>query len=219
MTRIVIADDHAPLRAGIRAALEEGGFVVVGEAEDADEAVRLAVAERPDLCLLDINMPGGGIEAAAQIHAGVPEARIVMLTVSRDEGDFFEAIKAGASGYLLKDVPPAQLPAELKDVLAGEAALPRGLVTRLMEEYRRRARRAWVPLRRSGRQLTEREWEVLELLREGLPTAEIAKRLSISPTTVRRHVGSILRKLEVPDRTEAVRVLELEGSGPSPRGR
>jgi DNA-binding NarL/FixJ family response regulator len=219
MTRIVIADDHAPLRAGIRAALEEGGFVVVGEAGDADEAVRLAVAERPDLCLLDINMPGGGIEAAAQIHAGVPEARIVMLTVSRDEGDFFEAIKAGASGYLLKDVPPAQLPAELKDVLAGEAALPRGLVTRLMEEYRRRARRAWVPLRRSGRQLTEREWEVLELLREGLPTAEIAKRLSISPTTVRRHVGSILRKLEVPDRTEAVRVLELEGSGPSPRGR
>jgi DNA-binding NarL/FixJ family response regulator len=207
----LIADDHVPVRMGIRAALERGGFEVVGEAGSAAEAVLLAVGGRPDLCLLDINMPGGGIQAAAEIHSRLPEVRIVMLTVSRDDSDLFEAIKAGASGYLLKDVDLEELPGELNAVLSGEAALPRSLVAQLVEEFRRRSRRGWVPLARSsGPELTPREWQVLELLRDGLATATIAERLSISPTTVRRHVGAILRKLEVPDRSAAVRVLELE---------
>jgi DNA-binding NarL/FixJ family response regulator len=212
--RIVIADDHVPFRTGIRAALEQAGFEVVGEAGTASDAVDRTIRERPDLCVLDINMPGGGIQAAAEIHAQLPEVRIVMLTISRDDADLFEAIKAGASGYLLKDVDGEQLPLELNAVLNGEGALARGLVAQLMGEFRRRSRRGWLPLARpEGPKLTDREWEVLELLREELETGDIAERLSISPTTVRRHVGSILRKLEVPDRGAAVRALELEDAG------
>jgi DNA-binding NarL/FixJ family response regulator len=212
--RIVIADDHVPFRTGIRAALEQAGFEVVAEAGNASDAIRSTIRERPDLCVLDIKMPGGGIEAAAEIHARLPEVRIVMLTISRDDADLFEAIKAGASGYLLKDVDAEQLPLELEAVLDGEGALARGLVAQLLGEFRRRSRRGWLPLARpEGPKLTEREWEVLELLREELDTGEIAERLAISPTTVRRHIGSILRKLEVPDREAAVRALAAEDSG------
>ena len=124
--RIVIADDHAPTRAGIRAVLEEDGFAVCGEAASADAAVDLALQERPAVCLLDINMPGGGIAAAGAISERLPETAIVMLTVSRDDADLFDALRAGAAGYLLKDIDRRQLPEDLRGVLAGEAPLPRG---------------------------------------------------------------------------------------------
>ncbi|MDQ3875498.1 MAG: response regulator transcription factor [Actinomycetota bacterium] len=207
--RVLLADDHVPTRAGLRLVLEEQGFEVCAEEGDAATAVRAASRERPDLCLLDIHMPGSGIEAASAIRFQLPETKIVMLTSSREDGDLFDAVKAGASGYLLKDIDPDRLAPELNAVLDGEAALPRGLVLRLLDEFRSRDRRAWVQLaRRRDVELTSREWEVLELMREGLTTGDIAKRLFISTTTVRRHVGAVLKKLQVPDRKAAVRLLE-----------
>lgn len=207
--RVVVADDHPPTRLGVRMALERDGFVVCAEARDAGTAIEAARREQPDVCLLDIHMPGSGIRAAESIAREVPGAAIVMLTVSRTDSDLFDALRAGASGYLLKDINPARLPPALRGVLAGEAALPRRLVTLLIEEFRERKRRRRIPLvGRQPVQLTDREWEVLELMRHGLATDEIALRLFISPVTVRTHVSAILRKLHVPSREAAVALLE-----------
>lgn len=210
---VVLADDHAAVRAGIRLALSGEGFDVVAEAADGPGAVEAAERERPDIALLDVNMPGSGIKAAEQIAARLPETIVVMLTVSRDDDDLFSALRAGAAGYLLKDTDPNRLPFALRGVLEGEAALPRGLTARLIEEFRTRGKRRRLPLmRQRGVELTEREWEVLDFLHEGLSTAEIADRLSISPVTVRRHVSEILRKLRVKTREEAVELLKGDGS-------
>lgn len=207
--RVVIADDHAPTRSGVRTALEHGGFAVVGEARDATAAVEVARRERPDVCLLDIHMPGSGIAAATRITDELPDTAVVMLTVSRNDDDLFDALRAGASGYLLKDTDPGRLPHALRGVLNGEAALPRPLVARLIDEFRDRGRYRRVPvLGTRGTMLTSREWEVLELLREGLSTKEIAERLFLSPATIRSHVAAILRKLKVPDRAAAIRMLD-----------
>jgi DNA-binding NarL/FixJ family response regulator len=207
--RVVIADDHAPVRAGVRSALESGGFIVCAEAADAPGAVAAALRERPDVCLVDINMPGNGIAAAKEIVRQLPETAVVMLTVSRADADLFDALCAGASGYLLKDTDPARLPLALRGVLDGEAALPRRLVALVIDEFRERRRHRRVPLMKGrGVDLTEREWEVLQLLRDGLSTSEIAGRLFIAQVTVRTHVSAILKKLHVPDRKAAVRLLE-----------
>ena len=211
---VLLADDHAAVRAGIRLALAGEGFKVVAEASDGPGAVEAALRERPDIALLDVNMPGGGIKAAEEIVQLLPETTVVMLTVSRDDDDLFAALRAGASGYLLKDTDPTRLPFALRGVLDGEAALPRGLVARLIDEFRTRGKRRRLPLmRQRGVELTEREWEVLELLHDGLSTAAIAERLGISPVTVRRHVSEILKKLRVTSREEAVRLLEDGGGG------
>ena len=207
--RVLVADDHPPTRARVRAALEGHGFAVCAEAADASTALAAATREHPHVCLLDIHMPGGGIHAAADITAALPDTAVVMFTVSRSDADLFDALRAGASGYLLKDTDPARLPLALQGVLDGEAALPRNLVTRLVEEFRQRGRRKRLPLRgRQGVELTSREWEVLEFMRDGLTTAEMAERLYVSKVTVRTHVSSILKKLRVPDRAAAVRLLE-----------
>ena len=207
--RIVIADDHVPTRRGVRAALEDAGFEVCADVGSAAAAVREALAHDPEVVLLDVHMPGGGIAAAAEISEQRPNAQIVMLTASRDDGDLFDALRAGASGYLLKDTDPDRLGHALRGVLAGEAALPRALVARVVEEFRERGRRRRIPvLRRLNVDLTDREWGVLELLREELPTKEIAVRLQISEVTVRRHVGAILKKLQVADRAAALRLLD-----------
>ena len=200
------------MRVGVRAALETGGFSVCAEAGDAAEAVEAALRERPDICLLDIHMPGSGIQAAAEITSRMPEATVVMLTFSGAESDLFDAFRAGASGYLLKDIDPERLPQALTGVLEGQAALPRALVTRLMDEFRYRERRRGV-LKDRGEKLTGREWEVLELMRRGLPTAEIADRLFVSKVTVRGHAASILRKLRVPDRESLMRSLREHRDG------
>jgi DNA-binding NarL/FixJ family response regulator len=210
---VLIADDHAPTRAGVRVALGDDGFAVVAETGRADVAVDLAVNERPDVCLLDVHMPGSGIAAAARITEQLPGTVVVMLTVSRDDDDLFAALRAGATGYLLKDMDPGRLAPALRGVLAGEAALPRTLVARVVQEFRSAECRPSLPLvRRRGARLTAREWEVLELLREHLTTAQIAHRLGLSAVTVRRHVSSILAKLRVPDRRAMARLLESEAA-------
>jgi DNA-binding NarL/FixJ family response regulator len=208
--RVLIADDHPPTREDVRLALvEDPRFAVVGEAPDAFGAIDLAVRERPDLCLLDIHMPGGGVRATWEISARLRQTKIVMLTVSRDDRDLFAALQAGASGYLLKDMDAARLPHALVDVLEGRAALPRHLVSRLIEQFRDRApRRRSVVADEGEERLTSREWQVLDLLRQELPTSEIARRLVLSPVTVRTHVNSILRKMRAPDRETLLRQLD-----------
>ncbi len=201
---VLVADDHPPTRLGIRLALEGNGFAVVGEAATAAAAVAMARNLSPRVCLLDVHMPGNGITAARTIAKSNTSTTIVMLTVSRDDADLFDAVRAGASGYLLKDIDPDRLPHALRGVLDGEAALPRALVLRLMAEFRGRDERR-VGRGRAAR-LTSREWEVLDLLARGLSTGEIAEQLFVSAVTVRTHVSAILRKLHVPDRASAIRV-------------
>jgi DNA-binding NarL/FixJ family response regulator len=200
--RVLIADDHAPTRADVRVILvADPRFQVVAEAADAAGAVEGAVSERPDVCLLDVNMPGSGVGAAWEISARLPETKIVMLTVSREDRHLFAALRAGASGYLLKDIDPARLPHALSDVLEGKAALPRELTARLVDEFRDRSPRRRKPLAEGPYStLTSREWQVLDLLRQELSTAEIAGRLTLSPVTVRTHVNNILRKVRAPNR-------------------
>lgn len=203
---VLIADDHPLIRVGVRGALQRGGWIVCAEATDAAGAVEAAVREQPDACLLDIRMPGGGIEAAAEIARRVPRSAIVMLTVSRDDGDLLDALRAGAVGYLLKDTDPDRLPLALRGVLDGEAALPRHLVSLVIDDFRGRDRRTSL-LRRRGESLTEQEWEVVELMSEGFTTFQIADRLFIEPAAVRARVASILEKLQVPSGRAALRFL------------
>jgi DNA-binding NarL/FixJ family response regulator len=199
------------LRAHIRQALEAGGFEVCAEAANGPEAVRFAQQHQPDVVLLDIHMPGGGIRAAAEIARLLPEIAIVMLTVSRDDNDLFDSLRAGASGYLLKDTDPDRLPAALRGVLSGEAAIPRSLVARILDEFREPGRRRLARRSKAGL-LTSREWEVMALLGEGLSTDDVAKRLFLSPTTVRVHISSVLRKLRVKDRQAAIDLLRDDRS-------
>jgi DNA-binding NarL/FixJ family response regulator len=207
--RVVIADDHAGIRSQVRRALEADGCVVCEEGASADDAIRFAVQCEPDVVLLDIHMPGNGIHAAQQINRRVPSAAIVMLTQSKDDDDLFDSLRAGAVGYLVKGADPGTLSASLRGVLAGEAAMPASLVTRILHEFRRPARRHLRPSSAAAR-LSPRDWEVMELLSEGFSTDETAGRLFLSPTTVRVHVSSVLRKLQVKDRASAFRVLRDE---------
>jgi DNA-binding NarL/FixJ family response regulator len=205
--RVLIADDHAPTRAGVRMALEQDGIAVCAEAANAPDAVEAALRERPDACLLDVHMPGGGTSAASMITTRLPGTVVLMLTVSRDDDDLFESLRRGAVGYLLKDMDPSELPAAVRAALAGEAALAGPLAARLVEEFRQGPRPRTLAAQPRGQPaLTRREWEVLELLCEGAATADIAKRLFLSPVTVRRHVSDIVGKLGVSSREEAVRV-------------
>ncbi len=208
--RVLIADDHQPMRHGIRLALERSGFVVCAECADAWSALAAARRLRPDVCLLDIRMPGGGVAAAEEITASVNTV-VIMITVSEDDNDLFAALKAGASGYLLKDIEPHALPAALRGALAGEAALPRTLVTKLITEFQRRGWRRRLPSGApGGEELTNREWDVLELLAKELDTAEIAEALHIARPTVRTHISMILRKLRVSSREAAVRLMQSD---------
>ena len=208
--RLVMADDNPRIRAQIRAALEAGGCEVLGEGASAEEAVELAVRHRPDVALLDIHMPGNGIQAAQQISRSAPQTAIVMLTQSKEDDDLFDSLRAGASGYLLKGADPATLAGSLRGVLLGEAAMPPHLVTRIMQEFRGPSRRRFLRGTVAADKLSPREWEVMELLSQGHSTEEVAGRLFVSPTTVRVHVSSVLRKLRVKDRDSAFRLLRGE---------
>ena len=205
--RVLVADDHAPTRADVRrvvAATE--GFAVCAEAMDAAGAVQAAVRERPDVCLLDVRMPGSGIAAAWEITGRLPDTKVVMLTVSDEDTELFAALRAGAAGYLLKTMDLSRLPDALRDAVSGEAPLPGPLVTRVLEQFRgsdpRRRTLAANPI--APERLTSREWEVLELLAQDRSTAAIARRLTLSRNTVRVHIASVVRKLGVADRAAAV---------------
>jgi two-component system, NarL family, nitrate/nitrite response regulator NarL len=213
--RVLVADDHAPTRAGVRGALAQDGFDVVAECSTAPEAVRLARETRPDVCVLDVHMPGSGVSAAEAICREVPDAAVVMLTYSQSDDDLLDAVRAGARGYLVKDMDPDRLGAALRGVLDGEAALPRNLVARLMTELRTGNGQAPVVPERRGRDrrtaaLSGRELQVLQMLADGATTGQIARRLFLSEGTVRVHVSNLLKKLGVGDREAAVRVLREE---------
>ena len=205
--RVVIADDHTRLRARIRQALEADGCEVCAEAATADDAIALATEHRPDVVLLDIHMPGSGIRAARAIAEALPETCVVMLTQSSEDADLFDSLRAGAQGYLLKGGDPAGLGAALRGVMAGEAAMDPRLVARMLDEFRAPTRRRFRRGSAAASKLSAREWEVMELLAEGASTDEVARRLFLSPTTVRVHVSSVLRKLRVKDRESAFRLL------------
>jgi DNA-binding NarL/FixJ family response regulator len=208
--RVLIADDHAPTRQEIRSILEaDGRFSVCGEVGDAAAAVEAAVRRRPDLCIIDVHMPGNGVAATREIALRLPKTRIVVLTVSDDDEDFFAALQAGAVGYLLKDSDAAAIPNALRAALAGEAAIPRALVARIVEKFRDpTSRRRVVISDAPGDPLTSREWQVLEQLRLGRSTREIAASLVLSEATVRSHIHAVLKKLHVPDRAAAVRAFQ-----------
>ena len=207
--RVLIADDHAPTRAGVRLALERDGIEICAEVTNAADAVEAALRERPDLCLLDVHMPGGGPSAASKITSNLPGTLVLMLTVSRENEDVLESLRRGAAGYLLKDMNPASLPVAVRAALRGEGVVPRALAAGLIAELRHRpgGSRRLAGQRRDQPALSAREWEILELLAEGASTSEMAERLFLSQVTVRRHISSILGKLGVTSREDAVKLV------------
>lgn len=207
---VLIADDDISHRRGVRDALESHGFVVVGEASDAAAAIGAATRLRPDICLIEVELPLEGLNAVGRIAKASPQTMIVVLSRSDEPEDVVTAFTRGASGYLLKGISGDRLASTLRGAYRGEPPLSRSLVPYLVDEIRRGSiRRLTLP---SGPvTLTMREWEVGELLREGLMTTEIADRLGVSPITVRRHVGLLLKKLGAPNREAAVELLRLYG--------
>jgi DNA-binding NarL/FixJ family response regulator len=206
--RVLIVDDHPLTRDALSALLAQQGFDVVGEAEDGRRAIAEAEVLQPDLVLLDLAMPGmDGISALPRIRDSAPGCEVVVLTASDGEESLLAAIRAGASGYLLKTEPPEQIAAFLRSVARGEGALSGGVARRLLDRVRDGGRPSGVP-DEIGRLLSAREVEVLLLLDEHLATDQIATRLFISEHTVRSHVKSLLRKLGVSSRREALERLE-----------
>ena len=205
--RVLVAEPDAPTRAGIRFALEEAGLEICGEPLDARAATEIALRERPDVCLVDEGLRGGALIAVDAIYKRAPDTKLVMLTEAEEPKSLLASIRAGAVGYVRKDLDPRRLPATIRGVMAGEAALSRRLTYRLLETLRTRERGRSAPTTPGGPSITDRELEVLELMTEGLRTSEIAGQLSISEVTVRRHASSVVAKLGVADRAAAIAVL------------
>jgi len=210
--RIAIVDDHPLFREGVARSLGEiGGFEVVGEGASAEDAERLVAAMRPDIVLLDISMPGGGLTAAANIMAGHPGQKVVMLTVSEANADVAQALNAGARGYVLKGVGSKALAEILSNVAAGESYVSPTLSARLLSDL------LLQPTTRKAdpiQQLTGRETDILRLVAEGLSNKEVAARLSLQEKTVKHHMTRVLAKLNVRNRTEAALLMrEARGAG------
>jgi len=209
---VLIAAERLPTRVGLRLALEPEARCT--EAVDADSAVDAAVRERPDVCLLGLDTDGHALRVANEIATRVPSAAVILLTSRLDEEEFMAAVRVGASGYLPQSLDPARLPYVVRGALRGEPAVPRRFVSRLLDELRTRERRRSVVLAGKGRvALTAREWEVVELLLRAATTSQIATELGVAPVTVRRHLGSVERKLGVTTRAEVVQLLSAEPSG------
>jgi DNA-binding NarL/FixJ family response regulator len=212
--RVLLAEPDRPTRAGVRLVLEAGGFAVVGEAADAAAAVAMALEARPELALMAAELPGGVLEAIRRIAAEVPRTRLVVLTGRPSGEELVEMILAGAAGYLGRDTRSERLPKILGAILAGEVALPRRHSQHLVEALRGREARRSQLAARTDASLTDREWEVLELLAGDLSTAEIARRLDITVVTARRHISSLVAKLAVPDRASAADLLRRRSDRP-----
>jgi DNA-binding NarL/FixJ family response regulator len=209
--RLLLADDHTLFRKGLISLLQkEQGFEIVAEAEDGAEAIRKAQAGKPDLVLMDIHMPVvNGLEATRQITSTLPETRVVILTISEEDKDLFEAIKCGAHGYLSKKVEPEKLRELLEGVFRGEAPLSRGTAAKILKEF---AARASKNSETTGvDELTEREKEVLQLLAAGLTNKEIGTRLDIAENTVKNHLKNILATLHLQNRVQAATLAIQQG--------
>jgi DNA-binding NarL/FixJ family response regulator len=202
--RVLVADDHALFRQALRGILStEPDLELIGEAGDGEEAVRMAAELVPDVVLMDVRMPKlAGIDAARQISTQLPSTKIVMLTVSDEDGDLFEAIKAGASGYLLKEVDPAEIADAIRQIHAGQSLLSPAVASKLVSEFAALSKRADEKAMRPS--LTARELEVLTLAADGLTNRQIGRRLEISENTVKNHIRNILEKLHLHSRMEAV---------------
>ncbi|BAB54851.1 response regulator [Mesorhizobium japonicum] len=200
--RIAIVDDHPLFREGVTRSLSEiGGFEIVGEGATAQDAERIASTVQPDILLLDISMPGGGLSAVASILAVHPAQKIVMLTVSETNADVTTALNAGVQGYILKGVGSRALAEILRNVAAGESYLSPMLSARLLSDLQSPQSANGVADRL--RQLTERQTEILRLVAEGLSNKEVALRLELQEKTVKHHMTGVLSKLNVRNRTEA----------------
>lgn len=210
-TRLIVADDHPLFRQGVITSLQMmPDLQVVGQADSADEAVRLVREELPDVVLLDVTMPGGGIEAARKITAACPATRIVMLTVSEDEDDLLAAMKAGASGYVLKGVSARELADVVRTVSTGDVYVAPSLAFSLLREMSQP--RPSDPLA----ELSARERQVLELVAGGLSNQEIGAKLGLAEKTVKHYMTNILTKLQVRSRVEAAVLAARVGLGGPP---
>lgn len=199
--RVVLVDDHTMLRHGLRQTLREHGFDVVGEASNGRSGAQLVLELKPDVAVMDLDMPQlNGIEATRAILEREPRARVVMLTISTDDDDVLDALAAGACGYLLKTAPPEDIVRAIEAAHAGDSTISPGVATRLVERVRDTARRPASP---PPATLTPRELEILRLIVEGRSNSEIAEVLVISPSTAKNHVAHVLDKLGMQNRVQA----------------
>ncbi|MDX6227400.1 MAG: hypothetical protein QOI76_790 [Frankiales bacterium] len=204
--RVLVVDDHALFRRGLEMVLEqEPDIEVVGEASDGAEALEQAIETTPDVVLMDVRMPRrGGIDACTAIKDAVPSTKIIMLTISDEEADLYDAIKAGAMGYLLKEISIEEVASAIRAVHGGQSLISPSMASKLLNEFasmiKRTDERQQVPTPR----LTDREMEVLRLVAKGLNNRDIAKQLYISENTVKNHIRNILEKLQLHSRMEAV---------------
>jgi DNA-binding NarL/FixJ family response regulator len=216
--RVLLVDDHALFRRGLLLVLEsEDGIEVVGEAEDGEEAIRKAEELAPDVVLMDVRMPRvSGIQATQRLAESLPTTRIIVLTVSDEEDDLYEAIKAGATGYLLKEISIEEVADAVRAVMQGQTLISPSMASKLIQEFNALAKRADEKQQVPAPKLTDRELEVLKLVAQGLTNREIADQLYISENTVKNHVRNILEKLHLHSRMEAVvyavreKLLDLE---------
>ena len=203
--RVLVADDHVLYRRGLELVLgQESDIVIVGEAGDGVEAIRRTEELLPDVVLMDVRMPRRtGIEACLAIKELAPSTKIIMLTISDEEGDLYEAVRAGANGYLIKDVPGDEIVSGLRAVYAGQSLISPSMASKLLSEFalmiKKQDERLTAPVPR----LTERELEVLKLVARGMANKDIARELFISENTVKNHVRNILEKLQLHSRMEA----------------
>jgi DNA-binding NarL/FixJ family response regulator len=206
--KVLLADEQPSVRARVKGILEADGFVVCAESGDSESAVDAALRERPDVCIVGLRLGGDPLAAISRITEELPGTAVIVLTMSRSRDNLVDAVRAGATGYLLQEMNAERIPAAVRGVMNGEAAVPRTLVARLLKEVRTYGEGRSLVGERGLVQLTPREWEVLNLLAARLSTAEIAERLFLSQVTVRRHLSSIVDKLGVPDRDSAVELLD-----------
>ena len=204
--KVLVVDDHALFRRGLQMVLKgEGDIEVVGEAADGNEAVDKAQETMPDVILMDVRMPHrSGIEATQQIKDLLPHVKILMLTISDEEADLYEAIKAGASGYLLKEISIDEVADAIRSVSAGQSRLSPSMAAKLLQEFAAMSKRAAEARQLPAPRLTDREMEVLQLVAQGLNNRDIAKELFIAENTVKNHIRNILEKLHLHSRMEAV---------------
>ena len=199
--RVLLADDHTMVRQSVRRSMESEGFVIVGEAADGEEAVRLALEVLPDVVLMDISMPVlDGVEATRQVRRQLPGTQVVVLTMHADADVVRRALRAGAAGYLTKDCSVAEVAEAVRLAASGDGALSRGLAAALLEH----AGQLREEPHDGAAVITAREIEVLQLIAEGASPPEVADALFISASTVKNHLSSIYEKLDARDRTQAV---------------